>query len=127
MDRVVFLGDLTDVPALLRKAELGVLIPMSNEGSSNSVLEYFAAGLPVIAADCGGNRELLEDGKNGILVPPRDPDALRAALLKLERDRTLLGAMGQAARSRIAQHFHIRTTIERMTALFREAAALRGA
>ena len=65
---VCFLGDVHDVPALLRQCDIGALVPTHNEGLSNTILEYMAAGLPVIATDCGGNRELIGDG-GGCLLP----------------------------------------------------------
>ena len=67
-DFVCFLGEITDVPALLRLCEVGALVPRRNEGLSNTILEYMAARLPVLATDCGGNRELVRNGKTGCLV-----------------------------------------------------------
>lgn len=68
--RVIFLGDVQEVPALLKGMEIGLLTPSSNEGLSNSILEYMAAGLPVAATDCGGNGELVKGGETGFLVKP---------------------------------------------------------
>jgi glycosyltransferase involved in cell wall biosynthesis len=78
--RIQFLGDVTDVPALLRKCSVGVLVPNKNEGLSNSILEYMAASLPVVATDCGGNRELVEHDKTGYIVQPGDIDGIARAI-----------------------------------------------
>ena len=120
-DRVVLLGDVTDVPALLRKAEIGVLIPASNEGSSNSIIEYLAAGLPVVATDCGGNRELLEDGKSGILVPPCDPEAMAQALGWLLDNPEQAKRMGRLGRERVERVHNPEFVLDRFEELYRDA------
>ena len=99
-DAVTFLGDVKAVPALLRRCAIGVLTPRANEGLSNTLLEYMAAGLPVIATDCGGNRELIRDDLTGFIAPPGDHAALAARLVQLAADPDLanrLGARGRAA------------------------------
>lgn len=97
-DRVIFIGDVTGVPALLKRAEIAVLCPKSNEGLSNAILEYQAAGLPVIATDCGGNRELVRDGENGFIIPIGDSRELAKRLKELldHPDRACsMGALGR--------------------------------
>lgn len=68
---VRFWGERTDIAGLLGCVDAGALVPDGNEGRSNSILEYMAAGLPVMASDCGGNRELVEDGATGRLIGRR--------------------------------------------------------
>lgn len=80
--RIVFLGDTHGVPALLARCHVAALTPSANEGLSNSILEYHAAGLPVVATDCGGNRELVEEGATGSIVPVGDADAVARALFQ---------------------------------------------
>ena len=70
-DAASFLGAVDDVPALLGLCEIGALVPTRNEGLSNTILEYMAAELPVLATDCGGNRELVRDGETGRLLEVR--------------------------------------------------------
>lgn len=69
-----------------------------NEGLSNSVLEYMAAGLPVVASDHGGNQELIEQAGAGLLVPCEDHTALADALARLLRDPKRAAAMGRWGR-----------------------------
>ncbi|MBP7146646.1 MAG: glycosyltransferase [Acidobacteria bacterium] len=95
--RVVFHGPVGDVPALLAAMDAAVLTS-ETEGSSNAILEYMAAGLPVIATDTGGNPELVR-ADNGVLVPPGDPAALAAALARLTRDPAAVRRMGAASRA----------------------------
>lgn len=98
---VVFLGDTTHVPALLGAATIGVLTPSRNEGLSNTILEYMAASLPVVATECGGNRELVDPPHGGCIVRPGDDAALAGALLGLLRDPSLRAAMGTRNRQRV--------------------------
>ncbi len=104
---VAFLGDLDRVPALLPLCTLGALVPTSNEGTSNTLLEYMAAGLPVMATDCGGNAGLLgTDSSRGLLLPP-DPTPSQAAerWSALLRDHALADRLGAAARGYVqARH-----------------------
>ena len=99
-DSVRLLGARSDVPDLL--AALDVAVCCSDfEGGPLSVMEYMEAGLPVIASDVGGLPELVADGESGILVAPRDPPALSAALAELIGDpgeRRRMGEVGQRVR-----------------------------
>jgi glycosyltransferase involved in cell wall biosynthesis len=90
-DRLRFNGPTTDPASLLGRYHIGVLTSES-EGLSNSVLEYMAAGLPVVCSDVGGNSELVEHGRNGYLYPARNIAALARHLTGMctsagERDR----------------------------------------
>lgn len=120
-ERVIFLGDVSDVPLLLKKAEIGVLIPVSNEGSSNSILEYLAAGLPVVASDCGGNRELLEDGRNGILVSTQSPAAIAEALWQILSNPDQAKQMGRSGRERVERVHNPEVVLDRFEELYRDA------
>ena len=98
-DAVGFLGECLEVPALLKCCEAGALVPRSNEGLSNTILEYMAAGLPVLATDCGGNRELVQEGATGRLLPDRASAAeTAAAWLDLLRNRERSRKMGRCGR-----------------------------
>jgi glycosyltransferase involved in cell wall biosynthesis len=105
-ERSQLLGERSDVPDLLARASVFVLSSHS-EGLPISVLEALAAGLPVVASDVGGVRELVEDGVNGVLVPPGDAVALAAALTRLVADADLRRTMGAASRSRAEKLFDL--------------------
>src|SRR5690606_11457145 len=85
---VIFAGHRSDVPDLLNEVCISVL-PSYSEGLSNTLLESMAAGVPIVATRVGGNSELVKDGLNGILVPPRDPVALAEGILRILEDREL--------------------------------------
>lgn len=105
--RVQIINDVTDVAGYLHAMDLGCLLPAGNEGFSNSVLEKMAVGLPMIVTDVGGNAEAVIDGLTGLVVPPRDPSALGAAILKLALDGDLRRTMGDAGRERVEKYFSI--------------------
>ena len=107
-EAVCFLGETPAVPALLRLCQAGALVPSRNEGLSNTLLEYMAAGLPALATDCGGNRELIQDGVTGRLVArAASPAEVAAAWVDLLRDRPRAAHMGRAGRA-VVERNHAR-------------------
>jgi glycosyltransferase involved in cell wall biosynthesis len=104
---VRFLGERKDVPAVLAGASLFVL-PSLTEGVSLTLLEAMGRGLPVVATRVGGNREVVVDGVTGLLVPPADPGALAAALLRVYRETEFAHRLGLAGRERVERHFDVR-------------------
>ncbi|HWP35156.1 MAG TPA: glycosyltransferase [Thermodesulfobacteriota bacterium] len=121
-ERVVFAGHVPDVRPYLAQMDLFVL-PSFAEGLPMALLEAMAAGLPVVATDVGGVREVLEPADAGLLVPPGSAGALAAACLALVRDPARRAALGRAAARRVAEAFSIAVTGPRYLALYREAAA----
>jgi glycosyltransferase involved in cell wall biosynthesis len=115
---VRFLGQRSDIPSLLRLADLAVHCSYE-EGSSNAVLEAMAAGLPLVVTDAGGNAEAVLDGVNGLVVPPRDPAALAAAILRIVEDRTLASRFGAASRKRVEAEYSLQLCLEKYERLFR--------
>jgi glycosyltransferase involved in cell wall biosynthesis len=82
-----------------------VVCPSHREGFGVVCAEAMAHGRPVVATAVGGLRDLVVDGETGLLVPPRDPAALRAALERLLADRDLRERLGRAARERARDSF----------------------
>jgi glycosyltransferase involved in cell wall biosynthesis len=78
-----------------------------SEGIPTTVEEAMALGIPVVAADVGGVHEIVDDGETGLLVPPRDPEALVAATEPLLDDPVRRRQMGEAARARAAADFNV--------------------
>jgi glycosyltransferase involved in cell wall biosynthesis len=106
------------VRSRLQQADAFLLSSLS-EGISNAVLEAMACGLPVVTTDCGGMREAVTDGVEGFVVPVRDPEAMAEALSRLVSDRDLGQRMGEAARKRVTQEFHLSQQIEAFKILFK--------
>jgi glycosyltransferase involved in cell wall biosynthesis len=91
-DAVTFLGARADVPRLLPAFDAGVLAS-HYESFSNAILEYLAAGLPVVVTDVGGAREVVREGEDGFIVPPEDPERMAEAVVTvLKRGRESRGA-----------------------------------
>lgn len=118
--RVTFLGERTDVPALLAKASVGVLTPSRNEGMSNTILEYMTAGLPVVATDCGGNAELVDPPSGGRIVPVGDEEALARELVDLLRKPLLRKQLGERNRQVILDHHQPSVVGDAFAALYEE-------
>jgi colanic acid/amylovoran biosynthesis glycosyltransferase len=114
-DRFELRGEasLDEVAATLRAADV-FLHPSLSEGLPNAVLEAMASGLPVVVTDAGGTREAVRDGREGLLVAPRDPKATAAALMRLWRDPDLRARLGAAGRARVLEEF----TLERQDVLW---------
>ncbi len=117
-----FLGARTDVPDLLCAFDIAVL-SSDYEGSPLSIMEYMAAGKPVVATRVGGAPDLVEDGVTGLLVDPQDPDGLAAAIASLLGDPARAAAMGKAGRERQRREFSIEATTRRVEALYQELLA----
>jgi len=80
-----------------------------------------ATGCPVIATRVGGNAELLDEGKAGLLVPPRDPEAMAEGLLRLLEDTSLAKDLGDKARQRAESVFDIGPVSKRLASIYRES------
>jgi glycosyltransferase involved in cell wall biosynthesis len=106
-----FLGRVPDVQPLLDAADVLVL-PSLSEGLSNIVLEAMATGLPVVATAIGGLSEQIENGVTGLLVGPRDVEALVQALTTVLRDPELRARMGAAARIRVEQRYSLVSMVD---------------
>jgi L-malate glycosyltransferase len=118
-DRVLFLGDITEVPAFLQHCRVGVLTPSGNEGLSNTILEYMAARLPVVATDCGGNKELVREGETGYVVPIGDAKALADAVVALVRQPETARQYGANGRRVIESTHRPEQVAARFAALYR--------
>jgi glycosyltransferase involved in cell wall biosynthesis len=104
-DRVEFAGYRADVDAELGQADAFVL-PSVNENLPLALLQAMALGLPCIATNVGGVREVL-DAECGVIVPPGDRQALRAAMERLISEPDLAARLGEAARRRIRERFSL--------------------
>ncbi|HLX29157.1 MAG TPA: TIGR03088 family PEP-CTERM/XrtA system glycosyltransferase [Casimicrobiaceae bacterium] len=109
-------GERNDVAEVMRALDVFVL-PSRAEGISNTILEAMASGLPVLATDVGGNRELVVH-ETGMLVAPDDVDALANGLLYYARARTAAKAAGRAGRIRVERVHGLDGMAARYAALY---------
>ena len=119
MRNFLFLGRRSDIPDILASCDIAVL-PSRAEGLPNAVLEYMAAGLPVIVSRVGGNAELVQDSVTGILVPSEDSAALSAALLKLLSEPSLARRLAQAGHEFTVRNFSFERLVHDVDALYTE-------
>jgi glycosyltransferase involved in cell wall biosynthesis len=118
-NNIVFVGARADVPELLACCDLSVL-PSEAEGFPNALLESMAAGLPVVATAVGGSKEIIENGQNGLLVPPGKPEALAAAILRLIRDPGLAMKLAVTGQDDVRKHFSFDRLISDVEQLYKE-------
>ncbi len=120
-DRVAFLGWRGDVGELLAASEI-LVVPSRIEPLGNVVLEGFSAARPVVAAAADGPRELIEDGRSGLIVPVGDDAAMASAIASLLADPGRARAIAAAGRAEFDAH-HAEAPVLAAWALFLEAAA----
>jgi glycosyltransferase involved in cell wall biosynthesis len=116
---VKLLGLRSDVPDLLATSDVAVL-STNSEGSPLSVMEYMDAGLPVVATRVGGIPDLIDDGVEGLLVEPRDPDGLGEAIARVLDDPQEAKRMGERGRERRRREFDIDVMVENLEDLYLE-------
>ncbi len=124
-ERMRFLGERADVPAVLGAMDVFVL-PSIAEGMSNTILEAMACGLPVVATRVGGNPELVEEEVTGVLVPPGDPEKLAAAIQTYRNDPSLSRAHGEAGREKAVSSFSLSRMVGEYEALYEGAVSRAG-
>jgi len=119
-ERVRFLGVRHDVPALMQAAD-GFVLSSAWEGLPMVLLEAAASRLPVVATAVGGNPELVQDGRTGLLVPPREPAALASAMLGLmavpAEERA---AWGEAGRRHVESGYRLDRVVDGWLELYQE-------
>jgi glycosyltransferase involved in cell wall biosynthesis len=114
---VQLLGTRRDVPDVLAAADIAVCCS-DFEGTPLSVMEYMAAGKPVVASRVGGLPELIEHGVHGLLFERRDARGFAAAMAALLRDPERRAQMGRAARERHRAEFDLDSTVRRLEELY---------
>lgn len=118
-DRVIAIEYRTDMPDVLAAADCVVDASWSGTGVTGTIREAMAMARPVVATDCGGNRELVSSPRFGWLVRPRDADALATALVEVMGARERATEIGRAARVRVVEGFSSQVRIDRLENLYR--------
>jgi glycosyltransferase involved in cell wall biosynthesis len=118
-DRVEFLGWRSDLASLYRRMHVFVLTSI-NEGTPVSLIEAMAAGVPVVASSVGGVPDVVDGGVTGVLVPPRQPEAVAAAIVAaiVESDRAAV--MAARARQSVRERFDSARLVQETEAMYRE-------
>jgi glycosyltransferase involved in cell wall biosynthesis len=123
-ERVSWLGEREDVPELLAALDV-LLLPSAQEPFGRALIEAMALGVPVIATDVGGPREIVRDGEEGLLLAPDEPREWAAAIRRLGEDEQLRARMGASGRRRVQDAFSADANARAMGAVYDRALARR--
>jgi len=121
-DRVSLLGEREDVPELVRALDV-LLLPSLEEPFGRAVIEAMALGVPVLATNVGGPAEIIEDGREGYLLPPGEARAWAHAVRRIAESPDRGAEMGLAGRRRVQRDFTIEHHVEAMLGVYRRAVA----
>lgn len=114
---IIFTGVYPEVLDIIGLCDL-IVLPSLNEGLPLSILEAMALAKPIVATSIGGVPEVLENGKTGVLVPPRDSDALARAILYVLKDPNLGLEMGKRSRIRLENLFSFKNIVKEIENLY---------
>lgn len=117
--KIFLVGSMLEASSLLKAFDIFVL-PSAKEGFPYVILEAMAAGLPIVATSVGAIPEMIENEKSGLLVPPRNPDLLRSAILKILKDRNLRFSLGKGAEMEFSQKFSKEKMISEIQNLYNQ-------
>src|SRR5581483_6156803 len=120
-----WLGWTEDLGAVYQTMDVCALSSL-NEGTPVALIEAMAAGRPVVATSVGGVPDVVEDGRAGFLVGPRDAGALAAAIGRRARDAEARRRMGEAGRSAVATRFGHERLVDDIERLYRQLVAAQG-
>jgi len=119
---VTFTGRRDDVPAVTAALDVAIL-PSYREAQGLSILEAMALGRPVVASAVGGIPEMIEHGRTGLLVPPREPDFLAHAITRLLTDHPYADTLGKAGRNLVEERFCAELMVRAVETIYDEAVA----
>ncbi len=111
-------GFRSDIPNLMRCADIGVLCS-ETESAPLTLLEGMSTGLPMVSTKVGGVLEIINDGKNGLLVPPKHPEELAQAILRLYKDQKLRSRLGEKARKTILERYTAEKVVNQYITTFK--------
>lgn len=117
-DRIVWHGHLSNLAPLMASADMGVLPTLAIEAFGLVVLEFMRHGVPVIATNHGGPREIITDGVDGILVSPGDATAIADAVGRLAADKDLASRMAGAAKAKVEANFKYKQFYNKILRLY---------
>ncbi|MCI9880876.1 glycosyltransferase [Methylobacterium goesingense] len=122
-DRVLFLGQRSDVPRLMQAVDAVVHPSVDPEPFGRTLVEAMLAGVPVVATDAGASSEILDGGALGTLVPPRRPDRIAAALAEILARPAAFAGRTRLARERALARYGAARMQDDLAALVRQVAA----
>lgn len=118
-DYVAFYGQALEVPKVLQALDCFIL-PSLWEGMPLALLEAMASGIPVIATDVAGTRELIQHEVNGLLIPAKDPEAIVEALILMKENKTLRNKILQSALNFVRAKYSVAANMATYTKLYEQ-------
>jgi glycosyltransferase involved in cell wall biosynthesis len=118
---VTFFGNQRDVGSYISVYDIACLASFDHEGCSNATLEAMAMGKPVVVTDIGGNREIVERNKTGLMVPPKSPQIFADAILSYLEKPELAKQMGDRARQFVLERFSVSRMVSDYQDLYERA------
>jgi glycosyltransferase involved in cell wall biosynthesis len=122
-ERIVFTGFQSNPLEIDKASDVYVLASIYGESITKGAIEAMSVGTAPLITNIPGNRYLVEDGVSGVMVPPKNPEALASAIVSLYENRKLCRELGINAQERIASHLHTDTTVEEMEKFYKDLAA----
>jgi len=116
-----FLGTQRDIPGILEHLDLVVLATTTHEAFGRVIVEAQAAGVPVVATKVGGVIDIIEDGKNGLLVPPADPVGIADAIMRIFKDPQLAKDLAQNAYLKVKEKYNVELMVKNTLDVYRDA------
>lgn len=117
---ICWLGERNDVKELLEKSHIMAFPSYYREGVPKSLIEASAIGRPIVTCDSIGCRDVVEDGVNGFLIPPKSPELLAEKLAVLIDNKELRKSMGKASREKAEKEFSIKTVVDTHLRIYEE-------
>jgi glycosyltransferase involved in cell wall biosynthesis len=124
-DSLIFTGFRDDIKEILQSIDV-LVMPSLLEGLPMILLEAMAMEKPIVATDIDGIKDVLDNGKTGLLVPPKDPEALSEAIVNLLIQRDKAYQMGKKARTVVNEQFSVDTMVEKVEEVYQELLQLSG-
>ncbi|MDD5107944.1 MAG: lipopolysaccharide heptosyltransferase II [Candidatus Omnitrophica bacterium] len=116
-----FLGTQRDIPGILAHLDLVVLATTTHEAFGRVVVEAMAAGVPVVATKVGGVVDIIEDGKNGLLVPPADSKSMADAVMRIFKDVELAVQLAENAYLKVKEKYNVELMVKNTLDVYRDA------
>ncbi|HNW39031.1 MAG TPA: lipopolysaccharide heptosyltransferase II [Candidatus Omnitrophota bacterium] len=116
-----FLGTQRDIPGILEHLDLVVLATTTHEAFGRVVVEAQACGVPVVATKVGGVIDIIEDGKNGLLVPPADAKSMAEAAMRIYKDAQFAKELAENAYAKVKEKYNVELMVKNTLEVYREA------
>jgi len=116
-----FLGTQRDIPAIMSYLDLVVLATTTHEAFGRVIVEAQAAGVPVVATEVGGVVDIIENGVNGLLVPPADPVSMAEAIIKIFKDKELARSLAERAYEKVKIEYNVELMVKNTIDVYKDA------